>query len=62
MKRALLALTLMLFCHQTGNAQTPYYQGKTITITVGYQPGDGYDIWARVRRLIWGNTFRAIPI
>src|SRR4030095_11999677 len=29
-------------------AQTPFYQGKTITIIVGYQAGDGYDIWARL--------------
>ena len=61
MKRALLALTLMLFCHQTGNAQTPYYQGKTITITVGYQPGDGYDIWARVLAAHMGKHIQGNP-
>ena len=61
MKRALLALTLMLFCHQTGNAQTPDYQGKTITITVGYQPGDGYDIWARVLAAHMGKHIQGNP-
>src|ERR1041384_5426596 len=29
-------------------AQTLFYQGKTVTIIVGYQAGDGYDIWARL--------------
>ncbi|HET8563929.1 MAG TPA: tripartite tricarboxylate transporter substrate-binding protein [Candidatus Binatia bacterium] len=29
-------------------AQSPFYQGKTMTIVVGYLSGDGYDIWARV--------------
>src|SRR5215468_6798210 len=61
MKRALLALPLMLFCHQTGNAQTPYYQGKTITITVFYQPGDGYDIWARVLAAHMGKHIQGNP-
>jgi tripartite-type tricarboxylate transporter receptor subunit TctC len=28
-------------------AQAPFYQGKTITIVVGFLVGDGYDIWAR---------------
>jgi tripartite-type tricarboxylate transporter receptor subunit TctC len=30
------------------HAQAPYFQGKTITIVVGYQSGDGYDIWSRL--------------
>lgn len=29
-------------------AQSPYYQGKTIKTLVGYLAGDGYDIWARI--------------
>jgi tripartite-type tricarboxylate transporter receptor subunit TctC len=29
-------------------AQVPFYQGKTVTIVVGYLVGDGYDIWARI--------------
>ena len=29
-------------------AQTPYYQGKTITIITGSQTGDLYDIYARM--------------
>ena len=29
-------------------AQTPFYQGKTVTILVGFPPGGGYDIYARI--------------
>ena len=29
-------------------AQAPFYQGKTVTIVVGFLAGDGYDIWARI--------------
>lgn len=29
-------------------AQAPFYQGQTIKFVVGYLPGDGYDIWARI--------------
>src|ERR671918_2974491 len=28
-------------------AQAPFYQGKTIRVIVGYQPGDNHDQWAR---------------
>jgi tripartite-type tricarboxylate transporter receptor subunit TctC len=28
-------------------AQTPFYQGKNVTIVVGFLVGDGYDLWAR---------------
>ena len=29
-------------------AQTPYYQGKTITIVAGTKAGDVYDLYARL--------------
>src|SRR5438034_11808726 len=29
-------------------AQTPYYQGKTIRLIVGYPAGSAHDIWARL--------------
>ena len=32
---------------ERASAQTPFYQGKTIRIVVGYQPGDSHDLWAR---------------
>jgi tripartite-type tricarboxylate transporter receptor subunit TctC len=48
MKQPLLISLLILSGIALADAQTPYYAGKTITIVVGYQPGDGYDIWARL--------------
>ena len=48
MKKALLGFLMTLTGAANAPAQTPFYQGKTITIVVGYQAGDGYDIWARL--------------
>lgn len=48
MKKSLLTLMFVLSCITAAHGQTPFFQGKTITIIVGYQPGDGYDIWARL--------------
>jgi hypothetical protein len=38
---------MMLSC-QSLWAQSPFYQGKTITIIVGYPAGTTHDIWARM--------------
>lgn len=49
MRRAILILFLIVV--GTGGraaAQTPYYQGKTITIITGSQTGDVFDIYARM--------------
>jgi tripartite-type tricarboxylate transporter receptor subunit TctC len=48
MKKFLLSLIFILTALVDARAQAPFYQGKTITIIVGYQNGDGYDIWARL--------------
>ncbi|MSP41495.1 MAG: hypothetical protein EXR70_23665 [Deltaproteobacteria bacterium] len=48
MKKFLLSLVLMAILRVDVFAQAPFYQNKTVTIVVGYQAGDGYDIWARV--------------
>jgi tripartite-type tricarboxylate transporter receptor subunit TctC len=48
MKKAAIGLLLLLLNPATSRAQAPYFQGKTVTIIVGYQTGDGYDIWARL--------------
>jgi tripartite-type tricarboxylate transporter receptor subunit TctC len=58
MRRVLLSLTLCLLASRSVGAQAPYYQGKTITIVVGYQAGDGYDIWAR---LVAAHMSKHIP-
>src|SRR5438093_12249590 len=49
MRRALLFLLLISFALGTRAwGQSPYYQGKTITIITGSQTGDLYDIYARM--------------
>ncbi|MDP9129171.1 MAG: hypothetical protein M3N35_02185, partial [Candidatus Binatota bacterium] len=48
MKETLLSLFLVIAGLAPAHAQAPFYQGKTITIIVGYLAGDGYDIWARL--------------
>src|ERR1041384_6063646 len=42
-------------------AQTLFYQGKTVTIIVGYQAGDGYDIWARLLAAHMGKYIPGNP-
>src|SRR5918996_356384 len=48
MTKALSGLLLAMAALATAHAQSSFYQGKTITVIVGYQSGDGYDIWARL--------------
>jgi tripartite-type tricarboxylate transporter receptor subunit TctC len=49
MQRVISLLLVILFGSVSGAAaQTPYYQGKTITIITGSQTGDLYDIYARM--------------
>ncbi len=49
MRRKYFFLLVFLFGSITAAAaQTPYYQGKTITIITGSQTGDLYDIYARM--------------
>ena len=38
-----------------------FYKGKTINIMVGFGPGGGYDLYARLLARHLGNTFRARP-
>lgn len=39
---------LVVLAPRTVEAQSPPYEGKTITIVVGYKPGGGYDATARL--------------
>src|SRR5437870_7669230 len=48
MSKTILSFILGFLITTSADAQTPFYQGKAITIIVGYQAGDGYDIWARL--------------
>ena len=47
-----------LFFNLQPAAAAPYYQGKVITIIVGYGPGGGYD---RIARIIAKNLSKFIP-
>ena len=42
-------------------AQTPFYQGKTIRIIVGYQPGDNHDQYARTYTRYMGKYIPGNP-
>ncbi|MCK9363082.1 MAG: tripartite tricarboxylate transporter substrate-binding protein [Syntrophales bacterium] len=51
MKRILLATiaAVCLFAFATGEIiAAPFYQGKTVRITVGFSAGGGFDLWARL--------------
>ena len=50
MKKQISALSLSFFLLGTGAvcAQTPFYQGKTITIVVATKAGDAYDLYPRM--------------
>ena len=50
-----------VMCGAVAHAQTPFYQGKTITIVVGYLAGDGYDIWARLLAAHMGKHIPGNP-
>jgi tripartite-type tricarboxylate transporter receptor subunit TctC len=43
---ATLAVLALAGCGRQG--QAPYFEGKTVTIVVGYKPGGGYDATARL--------------
>jgi tripartite-type tricarboxylate transporter receptor subunit TctC len=62
MKRAVVfGWLLLLLSSATASAQGPFFQGKTITVIVGYQPGDGYDIWARLLAAHMGKHIPGTP-
>src|SRR6266513_4457160 len=48
MNKVIFSLLWGFLIATSAAAQSPFFQGKTITIIVGYQTGDGYDIWARL--------------
>jgi len=61
MKKALLSWLFCLMAVGSVNAQALYFQGKTITVVVGYQAGDGYDIWARLLAAHMGKHIPGSP-
>jgi tripartite-type tricarboxylate transporter receptor subunit TctC len=61
MKQLFLTLLILLAARPEAGAQTPFYQGKTITVIVGYLAGDGYDIWARLLAAHMGKHIPGNP-
>jgi tripartite-type tricarboxylate transporter receptor subunit TctC len=58
MRKFLLGLAICLVAASNAPAQTPFYQGKTVTIRVGFSPGGAFDVWAR---LIAAHIGKYIP-
>ncbi len=48
MKKLSFGLLVFLLWSSQAVAQTPYFQGKTIRVIVGYPAGSAHDIWARL--------------
>ena len=46
---------------EQARAQAPFYQGKTIRVIVGYQPGDNHDQWARTYARFMGKYIPGHP-
>jgi tripartite-type tricarboxylate transporter receptor subunit TctC len=61
MKSVLLVLFLSVAATSELQAQTPFYQGKTIRVIVGYQPGDSHDQWARTYARFLGKHIPGNP-
>jgi tripartite-type tricarboxylate transporter receptor subunit TctC len=47
-KKISFSLVVSMLWIANAAAQTPYYQGKTIRLIVGYPAGSAHDIWARL--------------
>ena len=55
---AIAAFGLILLHLSQGQAQEPFYKGKTITILAGTGAGNVYDIFARLFARHMGSTSR----
>jgi hypothetical protein len=60
MKKLFIAFFLLIATDEL-NAQSSFYQGKTIRIIVGYLPDDNHDLWARAYGRFMGKHIPAIP-
>jgi tripartite-type tricarboxylate transporter receptor subunit TctC len=60
-RKLTLVIFLVLVCAQPVQAQTLYYQGKTVTIVVGTLAGDLYDLYARSIALFMGKYIPGNP-
>ena len=61
MKRILFGLFILLAWNSSLHAQTPFYQGKTITLVVGTSAGGLYDRYARLIAEHWSKHISGNP-
>jgi tripartite-type tricarboxylate transporter receptor subunit TctC len=61
MKGFVLTLVACLLWLSAARAQTPFYQGKTVTIRVGFSAGGAFDVWARVIAQYMGKYVAGNP-
>jgi tripartite-type tricarboxylate transporter receptor subunit TctC len=61
MKKTIVAILFLVIWNSALCAQTPYYQGKTMTIVVGTVSGDLYDLYARGIALFMGKHVAGNP-
>lgn len=59
--KSLVLMAFMLATVSPVRAQTPYHQGKTVTIVVGTLAGDLYDLYARAIALFMGRYIPGNP-
>jgi hypothetical protein len=57
----ILVLCLVVGWSSSLFAQTPFYQGKTITIVVGTKAGDVYDLYPRLLAEFWTKNIPGNP-
>jgi len=62
-RRIISAVTIVLafLCSSQGQAQTPFYEGKTVRIIVGFSPGGTYDVWGRLMAAHMGKYVAGNP-
>lgn len=61
MLRILFIVVVLFLWNSAAWSQAPSFQGKNITIVVGYLSGDGYDIWARMFARTMGQHLPGNP-
>lgn len=61
MKGFVLTIVACLLWFPDVRAQTPFYQGKTVTIRVGFSAGGAFDVWARVIAQYMGKYVAGNP-
>ena len=61
MRKACFVVAYLWLTCCPASGQTPYHQGKTVTIIVGTGAGDLYDLYARAIALFMGKYLPGNP-